>query len=571
MGEKERPVCRQAEKDDREVIKRYFRAKIRGVDSEKFTVDALVSDGSVDRHGTVIEPSAWKKDLKYYKDHPVLLSSHNHNNLRSQIGEAVSTRVTDEGLEAKFKYYVGEGNPEADWAFKLAEKGMAMFSVGFIDHEHEDVELKEGDDRTKKPWRRFKRVELVEISQVVVGSNRNALQRTADEAVTNFRTNTNPDPDLQALGNLAVEILEAFGKEIPDLDSRGGGDPDPSQDEEVVISDEVAERPYPNEHACRLRPPEDFQKGSFRRVKRKHNGKEYSIIMGKLKGKDTMTEQAYRYPKDVWSEEEARKHCEDHKGNLFEPAQKEEKKEKYVCECIECGHTLETSEHCARLKCPKCGGQMRRKERPGPGQKAIELDLLTVKERGGVVPFRPEGKAPEDRPWDAAAARRRVAIWAGGPDKDKINWDKFKRAFAFVRGDGENFGDYLFPHHDVIDGALVTVWRGCVAALVRLFGTAKDLSEVDRKGIYNHIKKHYAQFDKEPPEFKDFSSEELAEIFGGEDDEDGSGQARPEPGSKGVYSAILKDDSAEGNEPPSRLASLIAEAEKVRRALKEGK
>lgn len=40
----------------------------------------------------------------------------------------------------------------------------------------------------------------------------------------------------------------------------------------------------------------------------------------------------------------------------------------YHCECIECGH-LETSEtHCKDLKCPECGGQMRRVERPGPGQ-----------------------------------------------------------------------------------------------------------------------------------------------------------------------------------------------------------
>ena len=42
----------------------------------------------------------------------------------------------------------------------------------------------------------------------------------------------------------------------------------------------------------------------------------------------------------------------------------------YECECIECGHTLKTDEHCKDLKCPKCGGQMRRKERPGPGQKS---------------------------------------------------------------------------------------------------------------------------------------------------------------------------------------------------------
>ena len=41
---------------------------------------------------------------------------------------------------------------------------------------------------------------------------------------------------------------------------------------------------------------------------------------------------------------------------------------KYNCECIKCGHTVASETHCVDLKCEKCGGQMRRAERPGPGQ-----------------------------------------------------------------------------------------------------------------------------------------------------------------------------------------------------------
>lgn len=40
----------------------------------------------------------------------------------------------------------------------------------------------------------------------------------------------------------------------------------------------------------------------------------------------------------------------------------------YTCECIECGHTIETDEHCNTLSCPECDGDMRRAERPGPGR-----------------------------------------------------------------------------------------------------------------------------------------------------------------------------------------------------------
>ena len=81
--------------------------------------------------------------------------------------------------------------------------------------------------------------------------------------------------------------------------------------------------PYPNEHACRLRDPETLNiVGSG---ERKHNGKTYRVIYGKPKDKPEAgsVEQAYRYPVETWSEDEARKHCQDHDGS-FEPATKEE-------------------------------------------------------------------------------------------------------------------------------------------------------------------------------------------------------------------------------------------------------
>lgn len=42
--------------------------------------------------------------------------------------------------------------------------------------------------------------------------------------------------------------------------------------------------------------------------------------------------------------------------------------EKVTCECLECGHVMEVEGHCADVECPKCGGEMRRLERPGPGR-----------------------------------------------------------------------------------------------------------------------------------------------------------------------------------------------------------
>lgn len=92
----------------------------------------------------------------------------------------------------------------------------------------------------------------------------------------------------------------------------------------VAIKSEGAddEKPYPNEHACRLRPPGNFQEGSFVRTTRKHEGKVYSVIQGRLKGEDTLTDQAFRYKKDVWTASAARSHCTAHDGS-FEAASNE--------------------------------------------------------------------------------------------------------------------------------------------------------------------------------------------------------------------------------------------------------
>ena len=86
------------------------------------------------------------------------------------------------------------------------------------------------------------------------------------------------------------------------------------------IEKEVAIKPLPTEHACRLSEPDKYEK--FRRGSRKSGDKVYSVIFGK--NADTWEEQAYRYAKDVWTEDEAKKHCEEHNGIAFEAAAEKE-------------------------------------------------------------------------------------------------------------------------------------------------------------------------------------------------------------------------------------------------------
>lgn len=79
--------------------------------------------------------------------------------------------------------------------------------------------------------------------------------------------------------------------------------------------------PYPNEHACRLRDPDDFQGDSFVRVGREtEGGKPYDVIRGDLVSDGTTQDQSHRYPTENWSEADARQHCQEHDGIKFEPA-----------------------------------------------------------------------------------------------------------------------------------------------------------------------------------------------------------------------------------------------------------
>jgi len=167
-----------------EKIIKTFISQIRSVDEEKKVVEAVVSDETMDRYQEIIKADAWKKGLKSYKQHGVLLSSHNYSKLMNQIGVAEKIHVEDGKLVAKFRYFTGVGNEEADWGFFLAKQGLAAFSVGFLPKADgyeqaawDDEDVKSG----KKPSRIYNDVELLEISQVTVPANPSALQKSFED------------------------------------------------------------------------------------------------------------------------------------------------------------------------------------------------------------------------------------------------------------------------------------------------------------------------------------------------------------------------------------------------------
>jgi len=60
--------------------------------------------------------------------------------------------------------------------------------------------------------------------------------------------------------------------------------------------------------------------------------------------------------------------CKDGNCELSKMKTKVEQAESWTCECLKCGHKMTTSSHCNTIKCPSCGGAMRRASRPGTGR-----------------------------------------------------------------------------------------------------------------------------------------------------------------------------------------------------------
>lgn len=190
-----------------------FKGEVRSIDEENKTVEAVISDETIDRYDEVVAMSAWKRGLSNYKKHPVFLSSHDYSDVMSQLGVAEDVWVEDNQLIARFKYFTDQGNPSADWAFTLAKNGAAAFSVGFIGKESvmesEDIIKILGDGLKRYPWRVFTEVELLEVSHVTVPANPAALQKSVD--------NTDADPIIKSIAGHVLKTLSK--KEMEGVDS----------------------------------------------------------------------------------------------------------------------------------------------------------------------------------------------------------------------------------------------------------------------------------------------------------------------------------------------------------------
>lgn len=283
------------------IIRRVMASEIKGIDPKNFTVEVVISDQTVDRFKEVIKASAWKKGLGNFKEHPVLLSSHNYHGLMNQIGEASTIGVKDDSLQAKFKYYVNEEVPnlEAAWGWVLASKGVAAYSVGFIrkaGYSLDEEDPPKGVD--EEEYAQFQKagvryvytdVELLECSHVLVPANPMCLQNSFEQG------NVLRSLEEQAYPMLAE--LEAALKDVSQYQSVLKEDREFFEGKLWEESD--------TEIMHRLMDPSLCSK--FRSFMLKKTKPRIRGIMGKLKDSEDWKLQSLRFLKeDGWTMEDAK-------------------------------------------------------------------------------------------------------------------------------------------------------------------------------------------------------------------------------------------------------------------------
>ena len=128
------------------------------------TLDFVISDGTLDRHGTRINPKGW--DLRNFKKNPIALFGHDS---RFPIGTWSNIRTEGDRLVATLVLAARGTSDRLDEIISLVEQGvLRAVSVGFNVIKFGTAGKDEYD---------YLEQELIETSVVSVGSNTNALAK----------------------------------------------------------------------------------------------------------------------------------------------------------------------------------------------------------------------------------------------------------------------------------------------------------------------------------------------------------------------------------------------------------
>ena len=116
-----------------------------------------------------------------------------------------------------------------------------------------------------------------------------------------------------------------------------------------------------------------------------------------------------------------------------------------------------------------------------------------------VTSFQDLPLADRDREWDGALAEKHVREWADAQDEPN---EKYRDAHVWYDAEKkQNFTAYKLLIADVVDGTLMAVPRGVMAAAAVMQGSrgGVDLPQKDVERVKSHLAKYYAKMGDEAP------------------------------------------------------------------------
>jgi len=204
---------------------KFFFAKVKSINEQEKTLDAVASTSDLDRDNERILPSAFKDSIESFKANPVILAGHQHrlpSGSSPVIGSAIPESIQIGVNDVTFKMRFAETPLGNEYWQLYRDKHMRAFSVGFI-----PLEWKDERDKTVGDIRNYTKIELLEISAVPVPSNRSALARakgffdTEDTKDAIAEVVRNEFTKLQSFIEISLDEIKSLLIADPDGLSRG--------------------------------------------------------------------------------------------------------------------------------------------------------------------------------------------------------------------------------------------------------------------------------------------------------------------------------------------------------------
>lgn len=326
---------------EKNVIRKTYTTKSE-VDDDERTVTAVISTSAVDREKEVLLPKG--ADYEQYLKNPVVLWAHDYR--ETPIGKALWIKSARKNITAKVRFAETE---KADEIYQLF-KGhyLNAFSVGFLPAENGSHPPTPDEVKKNPEWAEASRIydkwELLEFSAVPVPANPEALATAvkSKELVISKETQDELGIEVETTYYADTSIADAVEKQKYKCECikcghklttekhcnkikcpKCGGEmrreerPGPGRE----IESDVVLKPYPNEHSCRLKPP-NYPKYRRQECAQKHDGKCIDVIYG-IKSPKKSEIQALRFDKKIWTAASAKSVCSA-RGGTFEAAKSEE-------------------------------------------------------------------------------------------------------------------------------------------------------------------------------------------------------------------------------------------------------